>query len=510
MTLTIGRFHADYFVPRGAPDPTGMAARLDRVVADRLADAAGEWLTGAGQDGSAIYRIRRLELGLYLDSSAMTDAQIGQRWAAATVAAVSRALTDGPPSEVARYDDPAHFLASYLADMMTGQAGSRWMYEEFSLLHDLTPGQAAAHLLAARPGLLIGVCKWLSRQGSLSRLIQNMQPGDVRLIWEDGLGFVVLPAIPRLDAQWDALDTALAAGLALEEGGRASLARNTLRVYLAVAMQHESLAESAALAAACYHAALLVAAWAAVPAPAVWSALAAGEISGTAALAGVLARLSSELPQAAGWLTEVLGSSAGRAYAARLASRVIPAASARPRPRLAATAFAGLALLLPPLIDLRLHERLPRHGIYQLLLAAVGSALRPLAWSDPAPAWLAGIHPAELEQARAAAVEWPDALAYGHLPPGIAEDGPAVDRLAALLLARFAARLHGFGQSTTGYIVRQFIHQPGHLALSEDTLEAHLSRMPLKVVLQMAGLDGEQGVVPWLDERRLSIVLPEG
>ncbi len=524
--LTIAHLQANYSAPQGTPNAAALQARLDRLVRDRLpAELAGR-LQPPASDTDAVYRIRRLELDLWLDA-AMSEAEIAQAWGQAMLRAVTSALVYGTPDTVMRYDDPAHLLAAFLADLVAGRAWTRWTYAEFAPLRDVSPGQAAALLLGGRPALLSPVARRLAGEGQLEALLRTMHAADVALLWERGLGFANLPAVPALTPNWERLQAVLSTGIPLERGADSdALARNTLRVYLAVIAAEQALAGDVTVAATAYHIALLHAAWSALPAPPLWQALTAGEVEDPASLAPVLTRLDGTLPRAATWLAETLSTPAGRAHLSRLAplalpevkSEAEPGRSAQPRVSVAATAFAGLALLAPVLRDLGCAEQLDRAGRYQLLLAAVGRDYGPLALGDPAAAWLAGVPLTEAERAREEMVQWPDVAAWTReadrawFDAGIASFAGARPEaeLALLLLRRLAGRLRGFTESSANYLAQQFIRLPGHLRLADDALRVDLSRAPLGIVLQMAGLDGDRGPLPWLNNRRLEISLPAG
>lgn len=520
--LTIAHLQANYAIPQGTPDGAAVQARLDRLARERLPGVVASHLEATAADAEAVYRIRHLEIDLWLDALERADGDIAERWGRLLVQALTYTLLYGPPGQVMRYDNHAHFVASFLADLLAGRAWSRWMYAEFTPLRDLPLGHTAAYLLAARPALLAPVAGRLAQLDQLEPLIQQLTPEDVSLIWENGLGLGDLPPIPDPGGLDDVL--AVVRQVALEPGERPAVARNTLRLYLALLVRRGP--ASLAAAAVCYHLALLSAAAHVLPAPAVWSALAAGEITTPGALAPVLARLAERLPAAAAWLTTVLSTPRGSYYLTQLVPLAIPAAvpaepAAAPKPRLAqvTTAFAGLAFLLPEIRELALHEFVGPAGLYQLLLAAVGQAYRPLAWSDAGPLWLAGLPATAGEKARAEPVNWPaparlsspKAAALGlSLPaePTLGSDPPGV--WANVLLRRLAAGLRGFAGSSPGYLLEQFIHLPGRIQRGADTVEVWCSRAPLGIVLHMAGRDGDQGTVPWLDDRRLVIHLPEG
>ena len=236
-------------------------------------------------------------------------------------------------------------------------------------------------------------------------------------------------------------------------------------------------------------------------------------------MAPVLDSLPPALTAARDWFKVILAQPSGRAYLARLVPVAVPEASAvsedtsrlTERARQATTNFAGLALLLPVIRDLDLHAHLSREGLYQLLLAAVGRDVQPLVWSDAGPAWLAGLMAKEAELAREADVVWPDVALWGAPDAGEADvhhlGSPPRAAFALLVLRRFAQGLRGFAESSPAYLATQFINLPGQVLVDNEHVDVHFSRAPLGIVLQMAGLDGDRGPIPWLDNRHLWIHL---
>lgn len=519
--LTIDRFQANYVLPAGAPDRAAIQTRMDRLVRERLPAVMADRLIPPPSDENAVYRIRNLRVDLWVDAVGMPDNEIAQRWGQALLAVSTHALVRGSPTQVVRYDDHAHFVAAFLGDLLAGQAWSRWVYDEFAPLRDLPVGQIAAHVLAPRPALFIEVAQRMAREGQLEPLLRKLDAADVRLIWEQGLGFGSLPDTPVRDPALERVIAALAGGVALEHGEQA-LARNTLRLYLRAVIAQPGLAKNAATGAVCRHLALVHQVWAARPAPWLWDALAREEIASAAPLASLLNSLAPALAPARDWLKALLVQPSGRAYLARLVPVVLPEtgathvlaaegdAASRSVARQAATNFAGLALLLPVIRDLGLHAHLSREGLYQLLLAAVGRDLRPLAWGDAGPAWLCGLTAREAELARAIEITWPDGALWDAPDIGEADVhhlGPLpCAPFALLVMRRFTQGLRGFAESSPAYLAKQFINLPGQIVVDMEKIEVHVSRAPLGIVLQMAGQDGDRGPVPWLDNRRLMIV----
>ena len=70
---------------------------------------------------------------------------------------------------------------AFLLDLMAGQAWSRWMYDEFRPLQDLSTGQVSAYVLAARPALLPPVAERLARQGRLDDWLRELGPEDTQI-----------------------------------------------------------------------------------------------------------------------------------------------------------------------------------------------------------------------------------------------------------------------------------------------------------------------------------------
>jgi hypothetical protein len=522
--LTIADLEANYYLPQGTPDRVATQKRLDGIVA-RLPDVLNGRLRPATSDGTAVYRIRHLELDLWVDALGMAEGVIAHNWGRLLLQAVTHTLLYGGPGDVVRYEDHAHFLAAFLGDLLDGTAWSRWTYEEFAPLRGLPPGQVAAQLLAARPELLGPVAQHLERGGQLERLLQALRPADMELIWQRGLGFgppdvVWRPAADLLTAVLQAVGP----GAALETT-LGSWQRNLLRLYLAVTLARPELADNTAVGGIIHHLVRLHHVWQKRPSPPLWAALAQQEIHAPAALDALLTGLDSELAAARNWLREALATSAGRAYLAQLTPIVVPPdvlATAEPtprsEPRRMVTGCAGLAFLLPVMRDLELDEWLDAAGRYQVLLAALGKAQQPAAWGDTAVPWLAGLAPGEEEAARTSSVDWPEIGRWADANELTAAAERAADHfgalpasaLALLALRRFAQELRGFADSSPAYLAQQFINLPGQLYVTDETIEVHLSRAPLGVVLHMAGWDGDQGPIPWLAGRGLRIHLPGG
>ena len=512
---TIRRFHTNYHVPDGTPDADAVRRRLDGLVRERLPAVIEAGLNvGGDDDDDVIVIIRRLHLKLWLDALNIEEPDVAERWGRLLVQAVAEAILHDSSDNVVRFENRADYVASYLADLLDGFSPHRWAYEALRPLEGLRVGESTAYLLAERPALLPEVAERLERRGRLTGLLAALEGTDLALIWDRGLDFGDLDG-RRLPADLADLLAGLRSGLALEAGTTTAFLRNRLRVYLLLAMATRRPGPDASLGIIAHGAARLYQLIAARPAPALWRALADGEIDGPAALAGFVASLDVGLRPAGAWLIEELSSPGGPRRVAALAQAVLPergpsgadtpaAGRTGPVPLVRQTAFAGLALLLPAVRERGLFEVVGRAGIYQLLLDAVPAPYRPLAWGDPGPALLAGIDPEDTTIVRQVAVNWPataDAETDG-------QDEPEYLPATRAVLRRFARGLRGFEGSSAGYLGRQFLFVPGEITIDGRTVTVTLQQAPLGVILQMAGRTGEQGLLPWLEDRMLIVNLP--
>lgn len=321
--LTIANFEANYHLPQGTPDRMAVKERLDGVAA-QLPVVLKDHLHSPPAEETAVYRIRHIQLDLWLDSAGMTDSEMAQHWGRLLLHAIIQVLLYGGSDEVVRYNDHAHYLAAFLGDLLDGSAWSRWMYAEFSPLRGLPVGAVAAQLLAPRPELLVPVAEHLHRSQLLERLLQELSPADAALIWQRGLGF----GPPEVG--WHPPEDLLLAVLQIA-GTNAALEttasgwhRNLLRLYLSIVLTRRDLAGNPAVAGIIHHLVRLHQLWQKRPSPPVWAAMAKQEIDSPVALEAVLAGLDGELSAARDWLRAALTTSAGRLYLARLIPVVIP------------------------------------------------------------------------------------------------------------------------------------------------------------------------------------------
>jgi hypothetical protein len=81
--------------------------------------------------------------------------------------------------------------------------------------------------------------------------------------------------------------------------------------------------------------------------------------------------------------------------------------------------------------------------------------------------------------------------------------------MAAALLRSFARRLPGFNWSGFDHLYRNFLAGESRIHRMANEVLVELPASPLHSILRMAGFHGHQYTIPWLDERTVTLQLPE-
>ena len=521
--LTIARADTTYHLPGAAIRRDRLARRLDRVASGRLASVLSEALAGLGASSQAVYRIRRLDIDLWLDAGRLEDPAAAATWGRLIARTLAHMIVHGGPDVIRAWPDRIAYLASFLGDLAVGPATGRWEYEEFAPLEGVRTGRAAALILGAEPERVSGVFRALAGAGKLDPLIRRFDADDVRVLWVEGLSLPTDPIGPG--PAEDVFVLPALRYLVLETGGTDARARNALRTLAAVTRQ-----TGGPITAKAAHLSLqvswLTALQHAVPFEALWRALADGEIGTADALAPVLSTVTGDLQPAVALLRSMLADTEGRQRLARILSALTGApdpadgkgarTTAKPRTVVkldrCTSEFAGLALLLPSARAMRLDERIGTAGLLQLFEGFAGPARAALARGDPGPAWFAGVAAADRARARQVSVDWPTAAEFGlaDTPERLARDAEYFGDVPSAAVARrlldaFARNLRGMDGTSAAYLARQFVVLPGEIIRTDTRIEARLDRCPLAVLLRMAARFGEAGPLPWLGDRSLIV-----
>ena len=169
---------------------------------------------------------------------------------------------------------------------------------------------------------------------------------------------------------------------------------------------------------------------------------------------------------------------------------------------------AGVAICLPFMTENRIGRDFPAKDRLEALLDLAGEEA-DVDPEDPALLLLAGE-----DSVRVSRPERPNRTDLLFVPqdahPAIMDAAPGAARLATWTMARLAATLPGLAASSPAHLRRQFLHQPGVIHFSDESVLVEIDRMPLAVVLEMSGLlEGGRWRLDWLGGRSLTLRLRE-
>lgn len=497
----------------GQPDARAqLAKRLDHVVSDKLIEALERAALDFADEAGAVYRIRRLDLRLWLDASRLNDGEIAHDWARALAQALHRQILDAGPDNVIRYPSQAAFLATWISDILGQGVTGKWQYAEFDGLHDLPAGQAIALGLMRDPRWIGPVLQMLSTNGKSARLVAVMTLRDVTVLWQAWVG-----AAPKLQDEVPLVPAQSALALrpdppGFEWGGTASRARMALRWLMALSLGRGGLPApvAARLAMQLGHlgAALHVA-------PALGPLL-ARQAPDRADLRVLLAQFPDDLAQTRKWIAQLAlqpGRAKNRAALVQLhagsLAKTTKAAATPEREDKVISPYAGVGLLLPALRDLDLWAPLGPAGRVAVLAQAMTGADRLLARADTGLRWMAGLSHNVVLDDHLNAVDWPRGAPLTDVDKASHGDTPQTEVLRRLL-DRFSRDLRGMSGASMAYLCAQFLLRPGTLSRAEQSLVIRVDSVPLKVLLQLSGGLGDKGVLPWLNDAALRLEVGDG
>lgn len=509
-------------------DVAFLASELRQLSTADLPAAIGDAVSrrlDATLNREGVYRIRRLRLNLALTRREFSTRNLGGLLAEQLVEAL-RSQLEQPGEDFAYFPSQAEFIAQLMGDLLLRESRNLWMYEDYLALRHLIPEEAVVQLLLPRKDELGALLASLQRRGVLAVLLRELSLSQAGQLWRQWLGADItgmfqVGVVPEPD------DLVAAQSWLLQVGDAATEASTPL---LLVTLRHSL----HCLAGSQCQVSLEAVLWAAAQRlflyryPEQVAAVLAdtGELHGDGGPAAAQASVSN-----AGYVDSILqdlrrwvsGSKQRRAYVLGIVRQLWPdnvtgvaqIVAQTPglrvdgsRERLLYSRRAGLVLLLPMIISLRLHVCYTMAQLRGALWAAGAAEGEE---HSPEEDWVGQLLP-----------DAPQAVPSMVLPAGwrlglSAERQSRIEHwqaagnvrqtLAQLLLAQFAARLSGLQHSSDAYLRSQFLHCGGYFIFDGAQIVARLDSIPLFIVLRMAGLAGWHEELPW-SKRSFTIDIP--
>ena len=540
QTLEIQQLNVQYNVARSLDSPAAIQQRLDRIASQRLAQALADQLAQVNDTDDALYFIETLKVDLPLELTLGDDHQLAQIWAGELYRSILRSLGSS-----VWFCDRKSFIASFLEDLLLGQAWDYWYYGEFSSLRSTSVGLTIQAVLLEDGDIGRDALLELTRRNRLEPLLARLSDGEVTAI----ANFCFLPPSPRLTlpqtyAVWlSSLRSLLQRNISLT----AIPARDLTSLYLTLLQQQPKLGPDVNLARFIYDILEL-----------------RQTVMAMEGRADFLTQLASE-----NW-TQVfrqLGHHQGQSVITALRREVSGTAIAAllqdlqvENPPLITqrilTPYGGIFLLVGAIVDLQLYDflqtvfpdpwRIPDANwlLWLIALQCLGRQNAPQAKTDRALAFFAGLssiptlsdcqdYAAVLTsarqvdcdrkfqdylqtlRARSSLFNYHRVLAADLLPaPTWLSAGepllpdPLWDTTLAMISATivrgFALKLGTLGDSSPSYLCRNFLESQAEIEVSSAQIHVRFLTCPLQMVLRMAGFDDLTWEIPWLDNRQLT------
>ncbi|HWX36626.1 MAG TPA: hypothetical protein VNZ53_55585, partial [Steroidobacteraceae bacterium] len=182
----VGRFHCRYRSMTNSPADAQFAARLNRVAKESLPGSLEIALDRALGEDPAVYILRSAKCDLFFNEDAQADdAQLASEWAEKIAFAVVRTIRgaeDG--SNVVRFADRADQIASFIVDLLRGEAWASWFHDAFDHLrkHDFRTALSMALGESGRD--LTAVLVFLRRRGFFEKVVSTLESTQLHLIWQ--------------------------------------------------------------------------------------------------------------------------------------------------------------------------------------------------------------------------------------------------------------------------------------------------------------------------------------
>jgi len=247
-SLQVRRLTSRYRIASDHPDPQSLRRHLDGLLRRDLPRTLAVALAGLDGDERVVL-IERLEVDLVLNATQDAEALVG-RWSRGILRELGLSLAGTGARGVIAFANPDAYRASFLQDLLQGQAWGQWYYRRFDGLRSLPLSQAlrtllcdgetdARALFSQLPGKAVEqLCEALSEQDSARVLLAlagaagEEDPG----VWLSALTAVLVRQPSRAMAELPPNRCALRlSGEALRQGDRLPSGPRVAELALAVA-----------------------------------------------------------------------------------------------------------------------------------------------------------------------------------------------------------------------------------------------------------------------------------
>jgi hypothetical protein len=182
----VGRLHCRYRSMTNSPADAQFAVRLNRVAKERLPEALADALDRALGEDTGVYVLRSIKCDLFFNADANADeAQLARAWGERIAATLVRTIhLAGSGSRVVRFADRADQIASFIIDLLRGQAWTSWFHHAFDHLRS-RDAKTALYVVLTESGSDLGaVLISLHRRGVFEKVCASLDPDQLYMVWQ--------------------------------------------------------------------------------------------------------------------------------------------------------------------------------------------------------------------------------------------------------------------------------------------------------------------------------------
>jgi len=181
--LNIEHLHARVLAPLEHPCLESLGDKSQEHLAAELPGALAARLGTYFSSGDpSLWFLRRLDFQLDLPFDGVSRTR-SAAWASPFVRALDRALSYTGNPELIHFPSEAAYLASFLCDLASGSAWSKWYYSRFEGLRHLPASAAIRTCICGATEISFAALKSLTSR-ALSDVLRSLSPFDCRLVLE--------------------------------------------------------------------------------------------------------------------------------------------------------------------------------------------------------------------------------------------------------------------------------------------------------------------------------------
>ena len=186
MQTRIGHLHITYRLPQNSPSASMLIPALERVTSDRIAAVCDQAFAEVFADDPSVRVIRKVSTRVaILSRRATLESRIAEQWGHRLCAAVVESIVEENSENVVSFENQAEFVTSFLTELTTGDAWSRWYFGAFGLYRKRPAGEAILAVLDDNREWLWEILRRLRQSRALERVLAHLGLAGQKKLWKE-------------------------------------------------------------------------------------------------------------------------------------------------------------------------------------------------------------------------------------------------------------------------------------------------------------------------------------